>query len=160
MVVFNFQDFLVNFGYLAVFALTLMRSLGNTTFFPIPQVVTITAAVGAGLNPFIIGLVAGLASTSGDVLAYLAGSSSSKFVFKLRKPKIPSKLNKLIKKASFWSVLVVSSTPLPLVFGLLVGSIRYDLRKFILASLIGKTGGSILVAYGGFSLLKILSEIL
>ena len=150
MIVFNFQDFLINFGYLAVFVLTFMRSLGITVFLPIPQVVVIPVAVSLGLNPLFVGLIAGLTSTFGDALAYFAGLGGRKILFKRKKIRVPSKLRKVLKRGSFWSVLIASLTPLPLVYGFAVGSFRYDINKFILASLTGKLGGSLFIAYGAF----------
>ncbi len=153
-----FQDFILHFGYLAIFALTLTRSLGITAILPIPQALVLGAAVGLGLHPFVVGIVAGLASTVGDTLAYVAGSSGRKLFYN-KKLKVPAALEKVVKRGGFWSVVAAGFTPLPLVYGLIAGSLHYDLRKFIFASLIGKVGGSLLVAYGGFVLIKELANI-
>lgn len=162
MVVFNFQDFLISFGYTALFLLTLARAVGLFQIaLPIPQLVIIGTAVGIGLNPFIIGMLAGLASTIGDSVGYFVGLGSGKLVTKFKKIKIPKgaiKLKKFINKKGFWIVLVASMTPLPFdLFGIASGLAHYDFRKFLLASLIGKIGGSMLTTYGwfyGFDLIK------
>ena len=162
MVVFNFQDFLISFGYLALFLLTLARAVGLFQIaLPIPQLVIIGTAVGIGLDPFITGILAGIASTIGDSVGYFVGLGGVKLVGKLKKIKIPKgaiKLKKFINKKGFWIVLLASMTPLPFdLFGIASGLARYDFRKFIVASLIGKTGGSLVAAYGvlyGIDLIK------
>jgi len=153
MVVFNFQDFLISFGYLAVFLLTLARAVGLFQIaLPIPQMVIIGSAVGIGLDPFIVGILAGLASTIGDSVGYFVGLGSGKIITRFKKIKIPKeavKLKKFMNKRGFWIILAVGLTPLPFdLFGIASGLAHYDLRKFLLASLISKVGGSFLVAYG------------
>lgn len=146
MVIFNFQDFIINFGYLAVVILTILRSLGITTLLPIPQIVTVGTAVSFGLNPLLVGIVAGLAITAADTLAYYIGSHGHK----RKKLKIPFNLGKVFKKGTFLWVFSASFIPLPLVFGLIVGSLHYDLGKFILASFLSRMGYSLLLSYGVF----------
>lgn len=155
MVVFNFQDFLISFGYTAVFLLTLARAVGLFQIaLPVPQLVIIGSAVGVGLNPFIIGILAGLASTIGDSVGYFVGLGGGKIITRFKKIKIPKeavKLKKFMNKRGFWVILIVGLTPLPFnLFGIASGLAHYDIRKFLLASLISKIGGSVLAAYGIF----------
>ena len=153
MVIVNFQDFIINFGYLAVMILTLLRSLGITTLLPMPNIVTVGTAVSFGLNPFLVGIVAGLAITVADTCAYFIGSHGHK----RKKLKMPFNLDKVFKMGTFLWVFFASFIPLPLVFGLIVGSLHYDLRKFILVSFLSRVGYSLLLSYGVFFLINLIN---
>lgn len=135
-------------GYLGVFVVSL---IGNATIiFPAPAFAVIFAA-GAFLNPWLVGIIAGAGSAIGELTGYVIGRGGREVIEK--------KHEKWLKKAKAWTdrygffaVLVAfAATPLPDdVVGILAGVFQYDIRKFLLATFIGKAVMCLGLALGGF----------
>lgn len=145
------QDFLIDFGYIAVFFGSLIST--STIFIPLPIYFIIFFAAGIGLNPLVVGILAGAGSAVGELTGYFVGLGS-RAVIERREEKEPRWIKfftKLFKKYGFATILVTSLLPFPFdVIGILSGVSDYNIKKFFIATLIGKTIKTVLIAYAGF----------
>lgn len=141
------------FGYLGVFLTSLISNA--TVIFPIPGFFVIPVA-STVLNPFLVAVVGGLGAAIGELVGYGIGAGGRR-LYQKRKPGLLERLNPFAKKKgiSAWSdkltklfhrytgfliIIIFSATPLPHdVMGLFCGAIRYDVKKFFLATFIGRT---------------------
>jgi len=133
-------------GYSGAFIISLFGNF--TVFFPVPYVVTIYA-FGAKLNPLLLGTVCGVGSTIGEFTAYLIGRGgrtllNDKYGEQLENAKM------LIQKYGMAVIFFFAVMPLPDDLILIpLGILRYDLRRAIVAMLLGKLLMCIGVAYAG-----------
>lgn len=135
-------------GYLGIF---LVSFVGNATIIlPLPSIVVVFFA-GAFLNPWLVGLLAGLGSALGELTGYILGRGGRKVIEK-KKSHWLQRTKHWVKKRGIFPVLVFfAATPLPDdIVGVLAGLLKYDWRKFLLAAFIGKTILSLTVALAGF----------
>jgi len=135
-------------GYLGIFIVSL---IGNASIiFPVPAF-AVTFAFGAILNPWLVGLAAGAGSAIGELTGYAIGRGGREVIEK-KHEKWLKKAQKWTDRYGFFAVLVVfAATPLPDdVVGILAGVFQYDIRRFLLASFIGKTVMCLGLALGGF----------
>lgn len=146
--VFAFREELARFaayGYLGVFVVTLV---GNATvILPVPGLVAVYAG-GAALNPWIVGLVAGVAQALGELTGYLAGYGGG--------AALESRPNYLrvrgwMERRGFLTIIVLALIPNPLfdIAGITAGALRMPLHQFLLACWIGKTLKALAVALLG-----------
>ncbi len=155
---------LVNtFGLLGVFLSTLIGSA--TIFLPLPSFAFVVIA-GSFYNPFLVGIVAGIGSAIGELTGYAVGYGAVriKYKHKNRQNKVKHKnwLSLLQtwfdRKLGFLLIVVFAATPLPDdIIGIFCGAIRYDIRKFFAATLIGKLILFLALAYAGFYGMEFLS---
>jgi membrane protein YqaA with SNARE-associated domain len=147
-------------GYVGVFISSLAGSA--TVIFPIPSFLFVVAA-GVILNPILVGMIAGLGAALGELVGYGVGYAIGTGGRKQKKYKIDfERFRKIFDKNrmttfgrlkinGFVLILIFAATPLPDdVLGLFCGAVRYDIRKFFLASLIGKIILYMALAYAGF----------
>lgn len=140
-------------GLWGLFALSVIESI----FFPVPP--DILVIILTLQNPdayWLIALVATLGSLVGGLIGYGVGYLGEKTILeKLFSKKKIEKVHKLFDRYGAGSVLIAAFTPLPYkVFTIGAGVFYINLKKFILASLIGRGGRFFLVAwsvhaYGG-----------
>jgi len=145
------------FGYFGVFIASLIGSA--TTFVPVPSFLLVVAA-GSILNPVAVGIVAGIGAALGELVGYGIGFGflySRKRISK-KKPKTRKerKWLKIIEK-SFHKrlgpiiIFIFALTPLPdKIVGIYCGAIKYDVKKFLVAMLLGKIVLHLVLAYIGF----------
>jgi len=103
------------------------------------------------LNPLLVGLIAGLGAAIGEFTGYGLGLGGRKVIEKKYKKDI-EKVEKLFQRyGGFLIIVLFAATPLPDdIVGLLGGTLRYSLKKFFIASLIGKIILNLALAYAGF----------
>lgn len=157
-------DFFLNlvhtFGYAGVFLASLIGSA--SVILPLPSFAFVFAA-GSLLNPMAVGILAGIGAAIGELTGYGVGYGISygiKYREKRRKKERIKILhnkwfriaNKLAKKRSMFVIIFIfAATPLPDdIIGIICGSIKYDVKKFFIATLIGKIMLSLILAYAGF----------
>ncbi len=140
--------FAETWGYLGIF---LINIIGNATiFFPVPAF-AVVFVFGAILNPWLVGLVAGLGAAIGELTGYVLGIGGRQ-ILKKRDQKWFNMAKKWSEKRGIFPVVILfAATPIPYdIIGILCGVIKYDLKKFFLATLIGKVVISIILAWAGF----------
>lgn len=135
-------------GYLGIFLISVIGSA--TIFFPAPVFLVVFAS-GAVLNPLLVGISAGLGSALGELTGYGVGFAGEKAIGK--------KHERWLKRANAWAgkykmftvIVIFAATPLPDdVVGILCGAIKYDVKKFFIASLTGKLIMNVSLALGGY----------
>ena len=142
------NGFVETWGYLGVFVISLV---GNASIIlPIPSFIVVFTFASV-LNPWLLGLVAGAGATIGELTGYGLGRGGREVLEK--------RYGKWFKKAEKWAqdkgvfpiVILFAATPLPSdIMGAFCGMIEYDVRKFLLASFIGKTILHLIIAWAGF----------
>jgi len=146
------------FGYLGIFLAALIGSA--SIIFPLPASL-ITFTFGALLNPLLVGLAAGVGSAIGELTAYAAGFAGAK-VFKKKRREQKSVFAALKRwfssRRAFLVIVVFSFVPFAFdIVGLFCGAVRYNIKKFFLATLIGKILVNLLIAYAGYYGLTVLA---
>jgi membrane protein YqaA with SNARE-associated domain len=151
------------FGYVGVFVSSLIGSA--TILLPVPSFLIVIAA-GTSLNPFLVGLIAGIAAAIGELVGYGIGRGVVYGRDKLVKRK---KDRPLYKKIRNWFnsgygplvIFIFAATPLPDdVVGLICGAMKYDIKKFFIATLVGKIILYLALAYAGFYGIGFLANLL
>jgi len=135
-------------GYLGIFLVSL---IGNASIIlPVPSFI-IVFTFGAILNPWLVGLVGAVGATIGELTGYMLGRGGREALEK-RYGKEIKRAEKWIEKHGIFPILVLfSATPLPSdIVGALAGMVEYDIRKFLLATLIGRTIAYLILAFAGF----------
>lgn len=145
-----FQGIIASYSYMGLFVVSFLSSA--TVFIPMPLYVLIFFSTSLGLNPLLVGLIGGIGSGLGEFSGYLVGVGGRKIFSKKIKhvSKHIKKAKELFKKYGFWAIIIIIILPLPDdVAGVVAGIIGYDIKKFLLAAIIGKILTILLIAYAG-----------
>ncbi len=134
------------FGYIGSFLAMLIGSA--TVFLPAPALAVVVALGATVANPWLVGLAGGLGATIGEITGYLAGYSGHKIVEEQPQYK---NIAGLLEKHGYWAIMLLAFVPNPLfdVAGVIAGSTKYPLSKFLTATLIGKVAKCLAAAYVG-----------
>jgi membrane protein YqaA with SNARE-associated domain len=133
------------YGYLGAFLISLICCA--TIIVPVPGLV-IVFALGAVLNPLLVGLVAGLGATVGEMTGYMLGYGGREAVENMV----------LYKRVEGWmrrwgglTIFVLALIPNPIfdIAGAAAGALRFPLWKFTAYGGIGRIIKNILFAYAG-----------
>lgn len=150
-------------SYFAVFIASFISSSSILIpIVPFPSYVPVIIGVGLGLNPFLIGILGGIGSALGEAVGYLVGMGGSATIEKFEKktPRFIKKFERFYSNIGFWVVLVFAFLPFPFdIIGVLSGASKYDFRKFVLATVIGRVVRSLVLAYGGSLILPFMSNL-
>lgn len=156
------------FGYLGVFLASLIGSA--SIILPVPSFALVIAA-GSQFDPFWVGIISGVGAAIGELTGYGLGYG----IYHVRKKFNQRKIRKEKKKLGGWKkafnhwfhnrrlgfvlIVIFSFTPLPDdILGLFCGATKYDVKKFFLATLIGKIMLGLVLAYGGLLGLEFLER--
>ncbi len=142
------QDVAGTWGYLGIFMVNLIGAA--TIIFPIPAFFVVFI-FGAILNPWLVGISAALGAVLGELTGYAIGLGGKKAIEKKYGYWL-KKANEWMKKyKAFFIITLFAATPLPDdVLGIFCGAIKYDLKKFFIASLTGKLIMNLFLAFGGY----------
>jgi membrane protein YqaA with SNARE-associated domain len=142
------------FGYVGAFVVAL---LGNATFLvPIPYMI-ITFILGGLTNtsglflfdPFVVGLIAGLGATIGEMTGYLLGYGGSRFIEEGQRDAFSTYIDEHPRATPF-IVWFLAISPLPDDFVILpLGAAKYPWWKVAIPQFIGKSMFMILAAWLG-----------
>lgn len=148
IVIFYFKDELsklASYGYLGIFLINLVGAA--TIIIPTPALVA-TFVGGAIYNPLLVGLVSGVANALGELTGYMAGIGTS-VVFE--DDKRFKKVAKWMNINGFLTILILALIPNPFfdLSGIIAGASGYPVKKFLLATLLGKTVRFIAISYLG-----------
>jgi membrane protein YqaA with SNARE-associated domain len=135
-----------NYGYLGAFLVSLVTSA--TVILPVPGILVLFA-LGATLNPVLVGLVAAAGSIIGEMTGFLVGYGGSAVI--PHKNKVYLRLEGWMKRWGSWAVFVIAAAPLPLfdVAGIISGALHFPLWKFLLVGFAGKTIKLVLLVLAG-----------
>ncbi len=132
-------------GYLGVFIVALA---GNATVvLPVPSM-AMTFASGSVLNPWLVGVVAGLGEPLGELTGYLAGYGGSAIIEESARYQ---RIKASLEKHAFLTLFILSAIPNPLfdLAGMAAGVLHYPVYKFLIACWLGKTLKALTVAFIG-----------
>ena len=126
-----------HWGYLGAFLISLVASA--TIILPAPGIVVIMA-MGAALNPFVLGIVAGLGSAFGELTGYAAGRGGRTLI-PAQQQKQFAQIQALTERYGPMLLAVLAAIPFPLFdfAGIVAGMMRMRVINFFLAVAIGKS---------------------
>jgi uncharacterized membrane protein YdjX (TVP38/TMEM64 family) len=151
-----FRDEIVKLQAWGLAGIFLINVLGNATvLFPIPSL-AVNFAGGSVFNPFLVGLVAGVAEPIGELSGYLAGYGGSAAFEKRLKF---NQVKEWMRKRGFLTVFVLSAIPNPLfdMAGMAAGALHFPIWKFLIACWLGKTLKATILALLGAGFFGIVS---
>jgi uncharacterized membrane protein YdjX (TVP38/TMEM64 family) len=142
------MDALAVYGYPGVFLFAALTSA--TLILPAPGLLVVYA-LGAVLNPFGVGIAAGLGAALGELSAYIAGYSGRAFVENTESYERVRGWIEIHGRASGWLILVLAFLPITLfdVAGMATGALRMPVWWFLVWETPGKLLKMLLVAYLG-----------
>ena len=149
------------YGYLGVFLISLTASATVIAFVPS---VPVMFALGGVLNPFLVGLTAGVGEAIGELVGYFAGRSGHAFFIKGRSTITGNseglyyQLEKWIRTRGGLALFLSSAVfnPFFSVIGATAGALRFPAWKFFLIVWAGKTVKWTVIALVGYGLLSYL----
>ncbi len=142
------HDFVSKWGYIGIFLVSLISSA--SIILPIPNFILIFT-FGSTLNPFLLALFAAIGSAIGETTGYLLGLGGKEILEK-RYSRQLDRINKMFKKyGSIVWIIILGASPLPDdISGLFCGIIKYDFKKYFVATFIGKLILYLILAYSGY----------
>ncbi|MFC1944276.1 YqaA family protein [Chloroflexota bacterium] len=141
------------YGYLGAFLANLIGSA--TIIMPAPGE-AVVAALGAVLNPLVVGVVASIGGTLGELTGYLVGYWGREVV-SAEQMKGYRQAERWMRRYGSLTVFAFALVPF-LIFdlvGISAGTLRFPLWKFLLAAWLGRLIRALLVAYLGGHLFNI-----
>jgi membrane protein YqaA with SNARE-associated domain len=136
---------LASLGYVGIFLLSILANA--TIILPAPGVAFVFG-LGAGYNPLLVALAAGVGAAIGELSGYLAGYSGNIVIQRAAKAQ---QLMWWMKKYGPWTILILGFIPNPVfdVAGIIAGMLKMPLWKFLVFCTIGKVLKMLLFAYAG-----------
>jgi len=134
------------FSYLGVFLISVISSA--VVIIPIPAF-AVVFVMGAILNPWLVGLMVGLAEPWGELTAYMAGYSGRRA---LQNRKVYVKLTEWMKRRGSLVLFLFAAIPNWFfdIVGVAAGALRYPLWKYLLVLFFGKTIKGLIFAFAGY----------
>lgn len=134
------------YGYLGAFLISVLGSV--IPFLPVPYLIPIVL-MAETLNPFLLGIAAGVGGAVGKLTSYTLGRLGGRFLGSESRRRM-SALSRTIDRYGALAVFLFALTPLPDdVIYIPIGLARLNLLKFMVANALGKIVLSWIVAYGG-----------
>ncbi len=142
------QDIAGTWGYIGIFLVNFIGAA--TVIFPVPAFLVVFL-FGAILNPWLVGISAALGAALGELTGYAVGLGGKKVIEKKHGKWLKKANEWMVKYRAFLIIVLFAATPLPDdVLGIFCGAIKYDLKKFLLASFTGKLIMNLSLAFGGY----------
>jgi membrane protein YqaA with SNARE-associated domain len=141
-------------GYVGAFFISLIASA--TIVLPAPGLLIIVA-MGAALDPVILGIVAGLGSAVGELSGYLAGATGSALIPAAQRHHF-DRLQHLTRRYGAPLLALLAAIPFPLFdfAGIVAGVMRMNVFAFLVAVALGKSIKYIILIATGASSLQLL----
>ena len=140
-------------GYLSSFLISLIGSA--TVILPAPGLALILA-LGAHLNPLLLGVVAGIGSGLGELSGYLAGKAGRNLIN--REGRFNTFLHNMTTRFTSPALFILAILPLPIFdfAGILAGALRMPVLRFLAVVISGKIIKHALAAYVGAEFFEML----
>jgi membrane protein YqaA with SNARE-associated domain len=147
---------LAPYGYVAVFLTSVISNA--TVILPVPGL-AITAVMAGILNPWIVGLVGGVAQAIGELTGYMAGYSSQTWI---DENPTYDRLAKWMQRRGLLTIAALAAIPNPAfdVAGIAAGALRLPVWKFLVGCAIGGIIKNTIFALLGFYGIETVSSIL
>jgi membrane protein DedA with SNARE-associated domain len=142
---------LSGYGYFGVFAVSILTNA--TLFIPAPGLLLVLS-FGARLNPFLVGLFAGLGAALGEISSYMAGFSGQALI---ENRDIYERLSLWMKKNGPITVVISAFIPNPLfdLTGIIAGALKMPLTNFLIWAAVGKILKMMIIALIGAGIINI-----
>ncbi len=139
------------YGYVGIFFINLLTCA--TILVPVPGGAAVNIAAGSWMNPLAVTLIAACGSTIGELTSYLAGSLGHNFLASGYSKRY-AQAERLMNRLGAFAVFLFALLPMLLydLIGLIAGSTRYTLWKFITATFVGRVLRHAVQVYVGYSL--------
>lgn len=149
IIVFYFSSEMEGFkeyGYLGAFFISALSSA--TIFIPAPGWAAVIA-MGRYLDPYLLGLVAGIGSSFGELTGYVAGDGARDIIND--KVKENKDIHQIISKYGPFAIFALAFIPNPLfdAAGLVAGALKIPWWQFLIATAMGRILRFILLAMLG-----------
>jgi membrane protein YqaA with SNARE-associated domain len=133
------------YGYLGIFIISIISAA--TIIIPVPSWILV-AAMGAILNPILVGVVSGIGGTIGEMTGYMLGYGGRVASDNVA---LSERMVGWMKRWGSVTIFVLALIPNPLfdVAGAAAGLLRYPVWKFILFGAAGRIPKNIFFAYIG-----------
>ena len=142
-------EFVYRWGYLGLFIINFLETM-TLSLFPLPTLFFVFT-FGGILNPFLVAIVSGLGGTVGAIFVYVFGRGFKDIAEKKYSKQLEKTKDKFHKYKGFWWIVIVNLTPLPDgLISIFCGMIRYDLKKFLIATFCSKIIYNLILAYAGY----------
>lgn len=143
-------------GYLGAFLISLVASA--TIILPAPGIAVIMA-MGAALDPVLLGIVAGLGSAVGELSGYIAGASGRALVPDNKRPHF-DRIHRLTDKYGAIILFFLAAAPLPLFdfAGIIAGIMRIRVTTFLSMVAVGKSIKYIIMILLGAGVISFLQQ--
>jgi membrane protein YqaA with SNARE-associated domain len=144
------------YGYLGVFLICAVASA--VLIVPVPAI-AVVFGMGAILNPWLVGLMVGLAEPIGELTAYMAGYSGR---VGMENRKSYARLMDWMRRRGTVVLFFFAAIPNPFfdLAGAAAGVLRYPLWKYLMVLFLGKTAKGLMVAFAGYWTLRLLLRFL
>lgn len=149
-IIIFFRNDLAKLQGFGIFGIFIISVLGNATVI-IPAPVILSAFVGGSIyNPILVGVVVALGATIGELTGYMAGYGGRVAITNNKHFK---RIEKWMNKSGLLTIFCLAAIPNPLfdVAGIFSGATNYPVKKFLLATFLGKTVKFLTVALLGRS---------
>jgi undecaprenyl-diphosphatase len=120
--------------------LLLTLSIAESFFFPIPpDILLIPLALLNPQNALLYGLIVVIGSIIGGIIGHQLGNKFGRKILSKLRLAPNKKIEAVFDKYGFWAIVVAGITPIPYkIFSISAGIMHYQIKLFILASLIGR----------------------
>ena len=124
-----------NYGYPGIFIICLASNA--SIILPVPGIFLVLPLV-ATLNPALVGLVGATGGVIGEITAYVAGYSGRTII---KRNQLHGRVEGWMNRWGAWVIFVFAVAPyLPVdITGIVAGTLRYPMWKFILVCWVGKS---------------------
>lgn len=140
-------SFVSKWGYPGIFLVSLISSA--SIILPVPNFILIFT-FGSTLNPFLLALFAAVGSAVGETTGYLIGLGGKEILEDKYNHQLKRIKKMFHKYGSIGWIIILGASPLPDdIAGLFCGVIRYDFKKYFIATFIGKFILYLILAYSG-----------
>lgn len=151
LLAFRFQHRLEHFKSLGLLGIFLINLIGSSTiFFPAPAIASVVAG-GVIYSPLLVGLVAALGASGGDMLAYFLGRSGTHIVLNHSEKKWYLWFQQLFHRFADIVIFVFALIPNPIfdAVGIIAGVSEYPPIRFFLIMFVARFLRNLLLALVG-----------
>ncbi|MDG1990034.1 MAG: VTT domain-containing protein [Dehalococcoidia bacterium] len=120
--------------------LLLILSIAESFFFPIPpDILLIPLALLNPKNALLYGFIVVIGSIFGGIIGHQLGNKFGRKILSTLRLAPNKKIETVFDKYGFWAIVVAGITPIPYkIFSISAGIMHYQIKLFILASLVGR----------------------
>lgn len=151
-IIIYFRNDLAKLQGYGLFGIFLISILGNATVV-IPAPVILSAFIGGSVyNPVLVGLIVALGATIGELTGFIAGFGGRVAITDHKHFK---KIEKWMTKSGLLTIFILAAIPNPLfdLAGIFAGATNYPVKKFLVATFLGKAIKFLTVALLGSRLI-------